>query len=175
MEAPATRATIANTWEGGEAVRVMINNVTPTLPFTVATDGKLSTVTPLYWNNYPSGFSAQAWYPGGYTYQTILQRSRQRYLSLASAEPNRYTTETQHQVTFLPFSFYEYLQARKIDTVNKYLNYEMLFFDYVNETSMPKGVELRDGGFDFDWQRKNDRQRAYFGKRCLFGIASARL
>jgi formylglycine-generating enzyme required for sulfatase activity len=70
MEAPATRATIANTWNGDEAVRVMINNVTPTLPFTVATDGKLSPVTPLYWSNYPSGFSAQAWYPGGYTYQT---------------------------------------------------------------------------------------------------------
>ncbi|GHT12023.1 ATPase [Bacteroidia bacterium] len=52
------------------------------------------------------------------------------------------------EISILPFSFYEYLQAREIDTANKYLNYEMLFFDYVNETSMPKGVELRDGGFD---------------------------
>ncbi|GAB6012697.1 ATP-binding protein [Viscerimonas tarda] len=52
------------------------------------------------------------------------------------------------EISILPFSFYEYLQARKIDTLNKYLNYEMLFFDYVNETSMPKGVELRDGGYD---------------------------
>ncbi|GAB6013503.1 ATP-binding protein [Viscerimonas tarda] len=52
------------------------------------------------------------------------------------------------EISILPFSFYEYLQAREIDTANKYLNYEMLFFDYVNETSMPKGVELRNGGFD---------------------------
>jgi predicted AAA+ superfamily ATPase len=52
------------------------------------------------------------------------------------------------EISILPFSFYEYLQAREIDTSNRYLNYEMLFFDYVNETSMPKGVELRDGGFD---------------------------
>lgn len=28
------------------------------------------------------------------------------------------------------------------------LNYEALFFDYVNETSLPKGVELRESGFD---------------------------
>ncbi|GHT05719.1 ATPase [Bacteroidia bacterium] len=52
------------------------------------------------------------------------------------------------EISILPFSFYEYLQARTIDLSNRYLNYEMLFFDYVNETSMPKGVELRDGGFD---------------------------
>ena len=35
-----------------------------------------------------------------------------------------------------------------MDTSNKYLNYEALFFDYVNETSLPKGVELREAGFD---------------------------
>jgi predicted AAA+ superfamily ATPase len=52
------------------------------------------------------------------------------------------------EISILPFSFYEYLQARDIDINNRYLNYEMLFFDYVNETSMPKGVELRDRGFD---------------------------
>jgi len=52
------------------------------------------------------------------------------------------------EVSILPFSFKEYLGARKIETGNKYLNYETLFFDYVNETSLPKGVELRDGGFD---------------------------
>lgn len=52
------------------------------------------------------------------------------------------------EVSILPFSFREYLDARKIETGNKYLNYESLFFDYVNETSLPKGVELRDGGFD---------------------------
>lgn len=52
------------------------------------------------------------------------------------------------EISILPFSFKEYLTARSIDTDNKYLNYEALFFDYVNETSLPKGVELREGGFD---------------------------
>ncbi|MDP8169802.1 ATP-binding protein [Pasteurella skyensis] len=52
------------------------------------------------------------------------------------------------EISILPFSFNEYLIARNIDTNNKYLNYEALFFDYVNETSLPKGVELRELGFD---------------------------
>ena len=52
------------------------------------------------------------------------------------------------EISILPFSFKEYLTARKIDYNNKYLNFEPLFFDYVNETSLPKGVELREGGFD---------------------------
>lgn len=52
------------------------------------------------------------------------------------------------EISILPFSFKEYLTARSIDTENKYLNYEALFFDYVNETSLPKGVELRESGFD---------------------------
>ena len=52
------------------------------------------------------------------------------------------------EISILPFSFKEYLMARSIETNNKYLNYETLFFDYVNETSLPKGVELRKEGFD---------------------------
>lgn len=52
------------------------------------------------------------------------------------------------EISILPFSFKEYLTARNIDTSNKYLNYEALFFDYINETSLPKGVELREGGYD---------------------------
>ena len=52
------------------------------------------------------------------------------------------------EISILPFSFKEYLTARHINTADKYLNYEALFFDYVNETSLPKGVELRQGGFD---------------------------
>jgi len=52
------------------------------------------------------------------------------------------------EISILPFSFKEYLTARNIDTNHKYLNYEALFFDYVNETSLPKGVELRESGFD---------------------------
>ena len=52
------------------------------------------------------------------------------------------------EISILPFSFHEYLIARNIDISNKYLNYEPLFFDYVNETSLPKGIELREEGYD---------------------------
>ena len=52
------------------------------------------------------------------------------------------------EISILPFSFAEYLEIRSIDTSNRYLNYEALFYDYVNETSLPKGVELREEGFD---------------------------
>jgi len=52
------------------------------------------------------------------------------------------------EISILPFSFAEYLKFREIDFSNKYLNYEALFYDFVNETSLPKGVELREGGYD---------------------------
>jgi predicted AAA+ superfamily ATPase len=52
------------------------------------------------------------------------------------------------EISILPFSFSEYLEAREIDAKNKYLNYESLFFEYVNETSLPAGVKLRGGGYD---------------------------
>ena len=52
------------------------------------------------------------------------------------------------EISILPFSFAEYLEFREIDFTNKYLNYEALFFDYINETSLPKGIELRTEGFD---------------------------
>ncbi|MBN8789059.1 MAG: ATP-binding protein [Terrimonas sp.] len=52
------------------------------------------------------------------------------------------------EISILPFSFSEYLTARNIDVSNKYLNYGTFFFEYINETSLPKGVELREGGFD---------------------------
>ena len=52
------------------------------------------------------------------------------------------------EISILPFSFSEYLQGRNIDTSNKYLNYEALFYDYVNETSLPKGIDLREEGYD---------------------------
>jgi len=56
------------------------------------------------------------------------------------------------EISILPFSFKEYLSARKIESSNKYLNFEALFFDYVNETSLPKGVELREGGFEMIYE-----------------------
>lgn len=52
------------------------------------------------------------------------------------------------EISILPFSFYEYLVSRRIDVSNNYLNFEAFFFDYVNETSLPKGIELRDLGYD---------------------------
>ena len=52
------------------------------------------------------------------------------------------------EISILPFSFSEYLKIREIDYSNKYLNYEALFFDFINETSLPKGVDLRDEGYD---------------------------
>ncbi len=52
------------------------------------------------------------------------------------------------EISILPFSFQEYLRARNIDNEKPYINYEALFFDYVNETSLPKGVDLREDGFD---------------------------
>ena len=52
------------------------------------------------------------------------------------------------EISILPFSFSEYLQGRNIDISNKYLNYEALFFEYVNETSLPKGIDLRENGYD---------------------------
>ena len=55
------------------------------------------------------------------------------------------------EISILPFSFSEYLEIREIDTANKYLNYEALFFDYVNETSLPKGIELRTEGKIFEY------------------------
>jgi predicted AAA+ superfamily ATPase len=52
------------------------------------------------------------------------------------------------EISILPFSFYEYLISRNIEVGNPYLNYEALFFDFVNETSLPKGIELREEGYD---------------------------
>ena len=52
------------------------------------------------------------------------------------------------EISILPFSFAEYLESINIDTSNKYLNYEALFYNYVNETSLPKGIDLREEGYD---------------------------
>ena len=52
------------------------------------------------------------------------------------------------EISILPFSFAEYLEGRNIDISNRYLNYEALFYDYLNETSLPKGIDLREEGYD---------------------------
>jgi predicted AAA+ superfamily ATPase len=83
------------------------------------------------------------------------------------------------EISILPFSFAEYLELRGVDTANKYLNYEALFFDYVNETSMPKGIELREKGFDAVYEylealystiiEKDITQRRRINDRRAFG------
>ena len=52
------------------------------------------------------------------------------------------------EISILPFSFSEYLAMRGIDHGGPYVNYEELFFDYSNETSLPRGIELRTRGLD---------------------------
>ncbi len=56
------------------------------------------------------------------------------------------------EISILPFSFAEYLEARGVDIKNKYLNYEAYFFEYVNETSLPKGVDLREEGYNIVYE-----------------------
>lgn len=69
METPVTRLTINNTWSGNEIVRIVLDDASPSLPFSVDAGGKLTPQTALYWQAYShDGISARAWYPGNYTY-----------------------------------------------------------------------------------------------------------
>ncbi len=52
------------------------------------------------------------------------------------------------EISILPFSFAEYLEMKGVNFLQKYLNYEILFYNFVNETSIPKGVALSDMGYD---------------------------
>lgn len=52
------------------------------------------------------------------------------------------------EISILPFSFAEYLEFRNIELNSRYLNYIALFYDYVNETSLPQGIAFREEGFD---------------------------
>ncbi len=52
------------------------------------------------------------------------------------------------EISILPFSFAEYLEFRNIEPNSRYLNYIALFYDYVNETSLPQGIAFREEGFD---------------------------
>lgn len=62
MDDPVTRATVSNTWNGGEQVQVSINNGAA-LSFTAKQNGDLLPVNPINWPSAPSSISARAWHP----------------------------------------------------------------------------------------------------------------
>ena len=57
-----TRATVNNTWEGGEQVAVSITGAY-SVPFTAAADGSLTPNTPIYWQTATQSITVRAWYP----------------------------------------------------------------------------------------------------------------
>jgi len=61
-EAIQTRATVDNTWDGGEHVQVSINNGAA-VTFIAASNGTLTPVDPLYWYSSSQTLSVRAWYP----------------------------------------------------------------------------------------------------------------
>ncbi|MDR3244096.1 MAG: ATP-binding protein [Elusimicrobiota bacterium] len=61
---------------------------------------------------------------------------------LLSSEYATLLTGRYIELHLLPFSFSEYCLAMNVDIKNKYLNLETAFQDYIDETSLPKGVEL---------------------------------
>jgi hypothetical protein len=80
MDAPATRGTIDNVWDGDEELMVRITDLAASSPkptenvkFKGSADGKHTPVPgPTYksWNDYPSGIKAWAWYPDVWAVQT---------------------------------------------------------------------------------------------------------
>ena len=64
-----TRASINNTWNGGEQVQVSINNGSA-LTFTASPSGTLTPVSPIYWQSPTQSISARAWYPASWTFPT---------------------------------------------------------------------------------------------------------
>lgn len=68
--------------------------------------------------------------------------------NLLSSELSTLLSGRYIEVSILPFSFAEYLELRDIDVSQKYLNYTALFYEYVNESSLPKGIDLREEGYD---------------------------
>ena len=67
METPTTKATVNNTWSGGEQPLVSIDNAAA-VSFTAHPDGTLVPVSPLYWQNESQSISARAWHPASWTF-----------------------------------------------------------------------------------------------------------
>ena len=67
MNAPTTKATVNNVWNGGEQVQVSIDNGAA-VTFTAFTNGTLVPVSPLYWQNESQSITARAWHPASWTF-----------------------------------------------------------------------------------------------------------
>ena len=63
-----TKATVDNTWNGGELVQVSIDGAAA-VPFTAAADGTLTPVSPVYWQASNQSISVRGWYPDNWTMQ----------------------------------------------------------------------------------------------------------
>ena len=66
-DAPVTRATVDNVWNGGEQVQVSIDNGAA-VTFTAHPNNTLTPVIPRYWQNASQSISARAWHPGAWTF-----------------------------------------------------------------------------------------------------------
>ena len=75
------------------------------------------------------------------------------------------------EISILPFSFKEYLTARKIDSSNKYLNYEALFFDYVRENGFDKIYEYLDAIYTTIVEKDITQRHQINDKRAFGNIA----
>ena len=74
VEAPTTRATVDNTWRGGEMVAVRINDDNTPRTFTASAEGRLTPGVTLYWQHFGSSLYACAWYPQNYAF--VADQSR---------------------------------------------------------------------------------------------------
>ncbi|MDR1913234.1 MAG: fimbrillin family protein, partial [Clostridiales bacterium] len=67
VDAALTRATVGNTWEGGERVQVILDGDDDNpLTFIAAAGGALTPEEPLYWQSRSQTLSARAWYPASW-------------------------------------------------------------------------------------------------------------
>ena len=102
MEGLTTRATVDNTWDGGEQVAVSIDGAA-TVPFAAAANGTLTPNTPIYWQTATQSITAKAWSPAGWTMQAD-QSTEANYKAadfvFAPTIPITYATRNAANLTF---------------------------------------------------------------------------